>query len=41
MPVMAVLVEDPVFRSNLDPEFIQWVDETLEKSRSRIPTTMD
>jgi hypothetical protein len=39
--VMAVLIEDPVFRSNLDPEFIQWIDETLEKSGRRIPTTLD
>ena len=40
-PVMAVLIEDPVFRSSFDPEFIQWVDETLEKSGSRMPTTLD
>jgi hypothetical protein len=40
-PIMTVLIEDPIFRSSFDPEFIQWVDETLEKSGSRIPTTLD
>ncbi len=40
-PVMAVLIEDPVYRSFYDPEFIQFVDKTLEKSGSRAPAASE